>query len=687
MSLLKKGLNNIKVNNTESTVIDTDVDFYTTLLVTKQNRAKKVHDAGVISNVGTVINISESWANIVALLKSQDIEKREKGKSIFKYALYKVAKKPNINVKLNNNKGVKYHGLQYFKCNVGDITLLKCVVNDEIQKAVLESIANVDLDDINNLIKIAQDINVICRMYGEGTIDFAKTLKEILGLFIQEDIKNASTLRLKNNAEFINFDNLLDDNYQWDIEYKGKYQLDDNMEVGDSMLFENNGNTKLIYMDYINKVRILNKQSLQYYVNSYIKDNYKNVKIMTECTFSYGDIKDVRNIVVVPFAALYSWKIESLKQLDDEKLSIDDDKYYQTRNDIFETIETECENIAENYHVYVKECGLSNAEAGELLYMACSFKSSNDKKELVVAPHQSAAYKQIAKEYFLAYCLSKSDDKYAYAELIGDKSTINSYENGEIIELKDGYIYGSDLTVYTESEYNGYGEIYRENDSNKTFVRVNVEDMINTKIRDAKDNSEQFMLNIGANSFVDISKLQGGVFELTNNSSIFNELINREDVIFRLAPVANFRLNGKPHQRRNVLYAIFSGKTLPIAIYQCSSNRLQSVYAGVSFKPSDAYFQESKYGIRINYVQCNKVNVPDNMLYDYNISNGSKKVSLDAFDVNYGNSDDEEITVATILNNSNDDPFATDSAETTSSTVTENYVDASEFDDPDFLDF
>lgn len=684
---ISKEANNNKPNDTTT---NNNSSFYTELLVTKQERAKEVHKEGAISNVGTVINISESWANLVPLLRSENPEIRDNAIAVFKYALSKIAIKKDVNVQLKNTPGAKYNGLQRFSCKVGDITLLKSIMSDNIQDALIISMANADLDNAENLIDMSYDINDCCRADGEGTIDFEKTMQKIKGTFLQTDVKNASSLRLKNDSEYLNFDKFFDDNYEYKIGYRGKYQLNDDIKVGECMTFNNYYGDKLIYNDFINAVRILNKHSLEYFINTHVREGYKKIKVSTRCTYSYGDIRDVRCIVVAPFAALYIYQMNELKNLEDEKRSIDGDEYDRRRTEIFETVNSGIDSITESYHVYVKKCGLSNAEAGELLFMACSFRPSSDKKELVIAPHQSAAFQKIAEEYFLAYCLSKTNDKYAYAELIGDKATITSYEFGEIIELRDGYVYGSDFTVYTDTEYTGLAEIYREAD-NKTFIRVNVDDMLNEKIIENQDNSEEFIVNIGANSFVDIAKLQYGIFETCDNNKIFKQLMNKDDTVFKFVPVANFRLNGRPSQRRNVLYATFSGKTLPIAIYQCSSNNLQKIYAGVTFKAADAYCEESSFGMKIYYLEDNRTEVPDCLLYDYNIANGSKKVSMDMFKDNYGSDPEQElkinIKVLASKTNSEDNPFAEGISGGTIDTVVQDIDEEYDFDSDEFTTF
>ena len=204
MIKIKMNLNNIKETSFGNTEIIEKITTSNAINTFRQIKVDRLLSTGELIDIGHVINASE---NLSALFSLPDKE----FKKLMQVFLKLIA--DNNNIKITNVSGKKYIGLLNFTQNIcsknnTNVELNKFIMDEEIQFWVLDAIFNCDLNNIENLRKIAIDCNVIYRLLGERTIDAFKKFYNITYSFIQENLKAKSTLHFKDDVDYINYDKL-----------------------------------------------------------------------------------------------------------------------------------------------------------------------------------------------------------------------------------------------------------------------------------------------------------------------------------------------------------------------------------------------------------------------------------------------------------------------------------------------
>ena len=609
------------------------LSFAREMYQTNNRRMQQVHNSGMVSNVGIVINQGEACANLIALIQSTNAEISNNGSYIFKHYFKDVCKSNDIT--LRNSKGIKYNGLQPLTYNVDGCTTSTVLMSNAIQSNILLSAAQCDINNKQNQIKILEDINHVFRFYGEGTIDFFKTGVEVDGKFMSNTIKNISSLHMINDVEFLSFENLLNDKYEYKIDYNVKNAtIPKNLKVGETIVQVLNkftGESKLFYKDYIDAVRsTILTEEVEWYVNEVIRTEYKGIGCKTSCPYSLRTIMDMKTLFITPFGLNYVDKINEKKKLNE--YIPDDDEYSDEMDKINNECNAEIESITRLFNYLVKTLGMDLAEAGRLLYAASTFEPSVDKKQLNLRTKQSSAFKEISPYCFLAHCQANSGEEYCYADVFGDKELIKTIEDGSIVEIKDDNIVGTNGMVYIDANgYTGKATFTNEvvNDNYKPVVKVNMKQMIIDKFNEDAEDCNEFIVKVFKDSFIDQDKLEEGVWELNDDRRGLDQALADPDAVFTLMPVCCFTCKGTPIVKRNILMAKSHEKESLVAQFYCNSNMLQNIYAGVQFTSEYVYVDDDELFINIHYEECSRIQI--NNLPDLESSAKNIKVDKNAF--------------------------------------------------------
>ena len=157
MIKIKMNLNNIKETSFGDVKIIEKITTSNAINTFRQIKVDRLLSTGELIDIGHVINASE---NLSALFSLPDKE----FKKLMQVFLKLIA--DNNNIKITNVSGKKYIGLLNFTQNIcsknnTNVELNKFIMDEEIQFWVLDAIFNCDLNNIENLRKIAIDCNVI----------------------------------------------------------------------------------------------------------------------------------------------------------------------------------------------------------------------------------------------------------------------------------------------------------------------------------------------------------------------------------------------------------------------------------------------------------------------------------------------------------------------------------------------
>ena len=624
-------------------------------------------------DIGEIINGSDSSSFIRTLPNKSFVP-------LIKILLKTIAKQNNIEI--NNVKGKKYIGLVRFYENIeykeDSVTLAKVIVDEDIQNEILKAILNCDLDNAENLRKIDDDINHLYRMLGERCIDAFKKFYKLRLEFFQQTVKAICTLHLVSDSiDFLSFDKLGTEGYKFQISYLSKYNsekatigknkgktLHDKLDLGDILvfaeesLFGDDSNVKYFYNDACSVIIRIFIEGLESYINENIPKTYKDISIgnADDCDFKVNLIKDVRKLFVTPYAAA---QITKKDELDKAKAQLnkdgDIDKYTTAKENIIAKTDEIISRTSNEYRSFVQANKFTNEEAGKLLYYASSLKIVDGSLE---AYSGNAGYLNVAQEFFMSYLAKKSGYSEVSEKLYGNTNRVDDYtdENG-YLAFKDGYVVGSNSTIFVNCEFNGVGKVVEEwnEDYSKLekVIYVSVEEIIKNNIK-SKRLSKVFMYKV---NFIDIDKTLSSnkrVVYKTENEYADLYALSAKGATFKLMPIYRYIKNNTPYFIPSVLVGILNGALYPVAKFNCNSNELQKVYAGLEIPATALTINEVE-----NKGTGNKRNDGIELLFNLDDCKPDYTVEMNDYDRTDNNYKDVDVNIfgEAITDNTEEDPF------------------------------
>ena len=703
MIKIKMNLNNIKETSFGNTEIIEKITTSNAINTFRQIKVDRLLSTGELIDIGHVINASE---NLSALFSLPDKE----FKKLMQVFLKLIA--DNNNIKITNVSGKKYIGLLNFTQNIcsknnTNVELNKFIMDEEIQFWVLDAIFNCDLNNIENLRKIAIDCNVIYRLLGERTIDAFKKFYNITYSFIQENLKAKSTLHFKDDVDYINYDKLGTQGYDFIVEYKDKNadlpDINNNilnyseLELGKyckydvTSILDSDNKYCYFYQDAISEIRESIRYSFHEFINKDIPDLYNNANIdkagLNKINKNYFAI--MRKLYVNPYSIAQINKIESLKKIT-EKLELDGntDAYIEAKDNIINSSNETINELSNEFRTFVKLSGIAPEEAGALMYAISNYRLNNvDKYE----PKSNQCFLNVAPEYFVSYYAHRFNKTKAYSKLYGNISKLDNYITNGTVEVRNGYIVGSDLSISCDCNYNGIAHVEyiwnKDYTVKEPYIYVDINNLLFNDI-DMTDNKIKVI--VYKTSFIDLetTKVSANTVYFKNNvTSIFDILIQDADVIFEFLPTYKYtkKLENKIKTvtMQSVMVAHKGNNTIPVANFACGSNELQAIYAGLKINAKDIKISEDSISINISFDIKDASRNTDVVLWNYD-------VSIDENEKMINETNDNNIFNLTTDSNSpfedtsNEFIFSDDDSIINESDFNESDFNESDFNDDDF---
>lgn len=352
----------------------------------------------------------------------------------------------------------EYKGLyiQHVKSNNLNIDLVHVSAVDEA--FVVDEIINCDLTNYENLRKIFIDLNDLFRGYQEMTIDAAKKLYAIMALFYSNFMKAMSTLHLDHN--FSKFTG--EDNFIFEIVRNSKFAVDGKLGEYKEVFNDEGKLIAIAFVDIIGDVQnsvIADVNETMQYFNS----EYRKIEVPEDIRTSWNGVEtnklisDVIAYVKNPYGNLTKWRMDEQKAVQDLLDAHAISKF--NANIRLEGIKTafkeELNKITATARILFKDTDM--VQAGFLMFAASHLTKwrsdgfggiTRSTVGLYDEMSTNQFHLKVAPEFYMAYVVSRSEQKNCGYKIFGDVSSVNE---GDVLE----FINGMSGDVFVETLYNG----------------------------------------------------------------------------------------------------------------------------------------------------------------------------------------------------------------------------------------
>ena len=662
---------NIKVK--KSTEVMAKLSLGNAMNILRQTKVNRNLNIGKVLDIGTVINASEDLSALCSLPNARF-------KVLMSIFIKAIAK--NSPYSYNPTEGKKYTGLLTFEQKVyqdikatKDInninnkelkeevsTKLRTVIMDEeIQYWILKDTLTCDLNNVSNLRKIAEDINTIYRLLGERTIDAFKKFYSIVYIFIQEDLRAKSVLHFNDNVDYINYSKLGTKDYEFEITYKNRFANEEDingkvlnkeeLELGSYLTYEStslyDSDRKFInfYQDAISEVRESISFSLEAFFNEDVPALLKDTNIERAGLNYISKVyfANMRKQFSSRYGLIVSQKIAALNEISIKAdMDGDMDSYIAEKDRIISNYNEAIKELADEFRTFVEFSGISNEDAGAIMYAISNFNLDDNNKYVV---QNNQCFLNVAPEYFVSYYAHRFNKTKAYSKLIGDVDNINNYiRNDGTVEVRNSYVVGSDLTIQCDCNYSGIATVEYVWDKaykvKEPYIVVNMDYVL---FNDIDRTNKPVRVTCYKTGFIDLDTTKSNSRTVTykeNPTRIFNILIADPEVTFEFMPIYRYSkvIEGKARVTtlKSVMVAHRNGNTIPVAYFSCSCNELQALYAGLTVSTKNITVKEDNISVVISFDIKDTVRNENVNLYNYevSISKNERMIAENANDIN-----------------------------------------------------